>query len=81
MWLGNFDVLGPPIHNGKQDASHPPIVADRFFFPHPRYRQEVLLTTPPETPLQFRQAAVSFPIRVGENVTLRFAEKSEARAQ
>jgi hypothetical protein len=49
--------------------------------PHPQYRQGVLLTTPPETPLQFRQTAVSFPIRVGERVTLKFAEETEARAQ
>ena len=81
MWLGNFDILGPPIHNGKQDAPHLPIVADRFFFPHPQYRQGVLLTTPPKTPLQFRQTAVSFPVRVGQQVTLRFAEESETQAE
>ena len=56
-------------------------MADRFFFPHPLYRQGVLLTTPPETALQFHQTAVSFPIRVGQQVTLRFAEESEARAE
>jgi hypothetical protein len=80
MWLGNFDVLGPPIHNGKQEQPWSPIVADRFFFPHPLYRQGVLLTTPPKTTLKLMgDTAVSFPIRVGQEVTLRFAEKSEVQ--
>jgi len=80
MWLGNFDILGSPIHNGKQDAPHLPIVADRFFFPHPLRRQGVLLTTPPGTALQLRgDTAVSFPIRAGQQVTLRFCEKGEAQ--
>ncbi len=82
MWLGNFDFLGPPVHNGKQEQPWSPIVADRFFFPHPLYRQGVLLTTPPKTALQLRgDTAVSFPIRAGQEVTLRFAEKSEIRGE
>ena len=82
MWLGNFNVLGPPLHNGKQEQPWSPIVADRFFFPHPLYRQGVLLTTPPKTVLQLRgDTAVSFPIRAGQEVTLRFAEESEARVK
>ena len=82
MWLGNFDVLRPPIHNGKQEQPWLPIVADRFFFPHPLYRQGVLLTTPPKTPLQLRgDTAVSFPIRTGQEVTLQFAEQSEMPAK
>ncbi len=79
MWLGNFDFLGPPVHNGKQEQPWSPIVADRFFFPHPLYRQGVLLTTPPKTALQLRgDTAVSFPIRAGQEVALRFAEAGEA---
>jgi len=82
MWLGNFDVLGPPVHNGKQEQRWSPIVADRFFFPHPLYRQGVLLTTPPRTSLQLRgDTAVSFPIRVGQEVTLRFAEVREVQGK
>ncbi len=82
MWLGNFDFLGPPIHNGKQEQPWSPVVADRFFFPHPLYRQGVLLTTPPKTPLMLRgDTAVSFPIRAGQEVTLRFAERSEAQSK
>jgi hypothetical protein len=80
MWLGNFDILGPPVHNGKQGQPWSPIVADRFFFPHPLYRQGVLLTTPPETALQLRgDTAVSFPIRASQQVTLRFCEEREAQ--
>jgi hypothetical protein len=82
LWLGNFDILGPPIHNGKQEQPWSPIVADRFFFPHPLYRQGVLLTTPPKTSLQLRgDTAVSFPIRVGQEVTLRFAEEREVQGK
>jgi hypothetical protein len=80
MWLGNFDVLGPPVHNGKQEQPWSPIVGDRFFFPHPLYRQGVLLTTPPKTALQLRgDTAVSFPIRLGQEVTLGFAEHGAAK--
>jgi hypothetical protein len=80
MWLGNFDVLGPPAHNGKQEQPWSPIVADRFFFPHPLYRQGVLLATPPKTALQLRgDTAVSFPMRAGQEVTLRFCDEAEAR--
>jgi len=80
MWLGNFDVLGPPVHNGKQEQPWSPIVADRFFFPHPLYRQGVLLATPPKTALSLRaDTAVSFPIRAGQEVTLRFCDAAEAR--
>jgi hypothetical protein len=80
--MGNFDILGPPIHNGKQEQPWSPIVADRFFFPHLLYRQGVLLTTPPKTPLQLRgDTAVSFPIRVGQEVTLGFAEDREVQGK
>jgi hypothetical protein len=77
LWLGNFDVLKPPRHNGKQAATHLPIVADRFFFPHPVYREGLLLLTPPETPLNYLVTAVNMPIRVGQEVSLQFVEESE----
>ncbi len=55
-------------------------MGDRFFFPHPQYRQGVLLTTPPKTPLRLLgDTAVSFPILVGQEVTLGFAEEREAK--
>jgi hypothetical protein len=78
LWLGNFDVLGPPRHNGKQAASHLPIVADRFFFPHPVYRQGLLLRTPPESSLKYLGTAVNLPVRLGQEVSLQFVEESEA---
>jgi hypothetical protein len=79
LWLGNFDILGPPVHNGQQAQPWSPIVANRFFFPHPLYRQGVLLTTPPHTPVQLRaDTAVSLPIRSGQEITLRFCEEADA---
>lgn len=78
LWLGNFDALGRPRHNGRQTASHLPVVADRFFFPHPIYRQGLLLRTPSETPLKYLGTAVNMPIRVGQEVVLQFVEESEA---
>jgi hypothetical protein len=78
LWLGNFDALRPPLHNGNQAAPHLPVVADRFFFPHPVYRQGILLRTPPETPLKFLDTAVNLPIRLGQEVSLQFVEESEA---
>jgi hypothetical protein len=78
MWLGNFDALQPPLHNGKQQRADQPIVADRFFFPHPAYRQGLLLSTPPATPLRCRGTAVSFPLRLGQEVVLQFTEQRPA---
>jgi hypothetical protein len=80
MWLGNFEALGAPLHNGKQGQPWDPIVGDRFFFPHPTYPQGIILTTPPGTPLRYHGSAVSFPIKVGEAITLRFATRDEAVA-
>jgi hypothetical protein len=76
MWLGNFDALQPPKHNGKEEANKG-IVADWFFFPHPVYRQGLLLITPKQTTLQFVGSAMNFPIKTGENVVLRFVEESQ----
>jgi hypothetical protein len=78
LWLGNFDALKSPLHNGKQDASYLPVIADHFFFPHPIYRQGLLLRTPPETPLKYLGTAVKLPIQVGQEVTLQFVEASES---
>jgi hypothetical protein len=61
IWLGNFDALGAPQHNGTQRAPHEPIIADRFFFPHPVYRQGLFLTLPAATPLHYLGSALHFP--------------------
>jgi hypothetical protein len=77
MWLGNFDTLGPPRHNGTQKRPYQPITASWFFFPNPVRRQGVLLIVPPKTPLQHRGSAVSFPLKAGQKVVLRFATEDE----
>jgi hypothetical protein len=88
MWLGNFDTLGAPVHNGAQEASHKPVVADWLFFPHPVYRQGVLLRFSKKTPVTLHlpsplypqsngQAAVEFPVRSGGEVSLSFVTKEE----
>jgi hypothetical protein len=88
MWLANFDALEAPLHNGMQDAPHKPVVADRLFFPHAVYKQGVLLrfskTTPvtlhippPAFPQANGQAAVEFPVRSGDEVSLSFATRDE----
>jgi hypothetical protein len=51
LWLSNFDMLQPPIHNGTQRVPHEPVVAEWLFFPHPTYRQGVLLRFTKKTPV------------------------------
>ena len=87
MWLGNFDALEPPVHNGTQEAPHLPVVADWLFFPHPAYRQGVLLRFSKKTPVTLflptslkesvGQAAVQFPMRSCDEVSLGFATREE----
>lgn len=86
MWMGEFDALGEPRHNGAESKgavaagdkkSAGAITADWFFFPHPVHRQGVLLITPPKTSLRCRGTAVNFPLRLGQEVTLRFAAADE----
>ena len=87
VWLGNFDALGTPIHNGTQRVPHEPVVAEWLFFPHPVYRQGVLLRFAKKTPVTLHlptlypqavgQAAVHFPMRSNEEVSLSFATRAE----
>ncbi len=56
-----------------------PAAADKPAVPRPRIQHPNLLTAPRNTALQLRgDSAVSFPIRVNEEVTLQFAEPSAA---
>ena len=73
MWIGNFDALGPPCHNGTHKVPHEPIVGDLFFFPHPVNRQGLLLTLPPQTPLFYRGTALEFKRKAGQDAALQFA--------
>jgi hypothetical protein len=87
MWLGNFDTLEAPVHDGAQEAPHKPVVADWLYFPHPTYRQGVLLRfsktlpvtrhLPPPIPEADGQAAVEFPVRSGDEVSLSFTTRAE----
>jgi hypothetical protein len=87
IWLGNFDVLEAPLHNGTQRVPHEPVVAEWLFFPHPVYRQGVLLRFSKKTPITAYlptiptvgngQSAVHFPMRSGEEVALSFATREE----
>jgi hypothetical protein len=87
MWLGNFDTLETPVHSGTQEAPHMAVLADWLYFPHPTYRQGVLLRfsktipvtlhLPPPIPQADGQAAVQFPVRSGDEVSLSFTTREE----
>jgi len=87
LWLGNFDALETPVHNGTQRVPHEPVIAEWLFFPHPIHRQGVLLRfskktavtlhLPPRLTAATGQAAVHFPMRSGEEVSLSFTTKDE----
>ena len=87
MWLGNFDMLEAPVHDGTQEAPHKPVVADWLYFPHPTYRQGVLVRFSKTTPVTLHlpspipqadgQAAVEFPVRSGDEASLSFATREE----
>jgi len=72
MWLSNFDALGI-ARNGTSAAG------DWYFFPHPAYRQGVLLTVPGKTDFHVTSTEVHFPVHTGQEVTLQFATEDELR--
>jgi hypothetical protein len=82
MWMGTFEGLGAPVHTGTQEQPWLPITADWLFFPHPVYRQGVLLTPPRQAPVEYARGgpdcdAVSFPIKTGQQVSLQFVTRAE----
>ncbi len=87
MWLGNFDTLEAPIHNGEQRVPWEPVVAEWLFFPHPVYHQGVLIRFSKRTPVTLNipssptagsgQAAVHFPMKSGDEVSLSFTTREE----
>jgi len=87
VWLGNFDALGPPVHNGTQRVEYEPVVAEWLYFPHPVYRRGVFLRfskktsvtlhLPPHIDQADGQAAVEFPMRSGDEVSMSFKTKEE----
>jgi hypothetical protein len=85
MWMGTFEGLGAPVHTGKQEQPWLPITANWLFFPHPIYRQGLLLTPPPQAPVKYCLGgpdcdAVNFPIKAGQAVTLQFATQEQLDA-
>jgi hypothetical protein len=81
LWLGNFDALGQAQGLGVRKLGGESKAANWYFFPHPRYREGVLLGLPEKTTLAGRgsSTAVSFPMRVQQEVVLRFATEEEIR--
>ena len=86
MWLSNFDDLQAPIHNGTQRVPHEPVIAGWLFFPHPTYRQGVLIRFSKKTAVTLHlptikeangQAAVNFPMLPGDEVSLSFTTREE----
>ena len=77
VWLGNFDHdLGEPRRPRPRPGGEE--AAARFFFPHPVHSQGVVIELPSGTELQSTGAAVRFPLRAGQGVTLRFASEAAA---
>ena len=77
VWLGNFDTLGVASKTGtiqQPDGK----ATDWQFFPHPAYRQGVLLTVPNKTQVNNLGTAVNLVLRTGQEVTLKFVTPEEA---
>jgi len=69
-------MLGSP-KKGTMQAQGDRLAADWYFFPHPVFRQGVLLTVPQGAALQHVGVAVNLPVQTGQDVTLRFATEDE----
>jgi hypothetical protein len=77
MWLGGFEGLLAPQHNGVRKKPRDPLTVDWLFFPHPRHRQGLLVVLPKKTPVEVVGDGVGFPLRRGQEAVLRFAAKKE----
>jgi len=77
MWLGLFDALGEAVHGTLKEGDR--AVGEWFYYPHPRFRQGVLITLPPgyEEPKRHYGTSLYFPMRVNQKVTLQFVEEDE----
>jgi hypothetical protein len=82
VWLGNFDALGAARSLGSRQLAGDAAAAEWYYFPHPSYRQGVLLGVPARTPLLRGQGggtSVSVALRVTQEVVLRFADEAELK--
>jgi hypothetical protein len=84
MWLGNFDMLEAPVHNGTQRVPHEPVIAEWLFFPHPAFDEGVLVRFSKRTPVTLHlstptvaQSAIHFPVRSGDEVSLSFTTREK----
>ena len=77
VWLGNFDALGQPRRVEPKLPAGQAAAKGWFFFPHPAYRQGLLLGLPPKAAPKYLGTAVNFPLRKGQEVLLRFASEAE----
>jgi hypothetical protein len=80
MYLGAFDVLDAPVLAGTETVrkgKETGVISPGVYFPHPLYRQGVLLTFPGPRPVYAQLSGVHFPVRFNENIELRFAERNE----
>ena len=82
MRMGTFDDMSELVHKGQPEGGHQfaTYVVDRMFFPHRVYRQGVLIIPPPQIPVSWSGEAISFPMKVGQEVSLQFATKAEVDA-
>jgi len=77
VWLGNFDALGEPRRVVPTLPAGQAAARGWFFYPHPAYRQGLLLGLPPKAAPKYLGTAVNFPLRTGQEVLLRFASEAE----
>jgi hypothetical protein len=77
VWLGNFDALGEPKRIDPKPPAGQAATREWFFYPHPAYRQGLLLGLPPKAAPKYLGTAINFPLRTGQEVVLRFASEAE----
>jgi hypothetical protein len=77
LWLGNFDALEAPLHDGSVAEPSKAIKGNWFFVPHPVYRQGLLVRFTQPTPLTIVGAAMNWPARTGHEVSLQFLTREE----
>jgi hypothetical protein len=77
VWLGNFDALSEPRHIAPDLPDGQTATRKWLFYPHPAYRRGLLLGLPPKTEAKYHGTAVSFPMRTGKEMHLRFASEAE----
>lgn len=80
LWMGNFDALDAPLHNGAATTPSGPVKAEWFFFSHPVYRQGLLVRFAQPTPLTVLGTAMNWPARTGQEVSLQFLTREDLPA-